>query len=209
MAERTLIIGTKSWSSWSLRPWLALKMGGFPFEEVVVQLRQPDTAARIARHSPSGKVPLLIEGDLKVWDSLAICEHVAESAPTPLWPSNAETRAIARSASAEMHSGFATLRELMPMDVAKQHPAPSSTPALDADIARILELWGECRARFGAGGPFLFGAFSIADAMFAPVVTRFTTYGVTLSPVAKSYVAAVTALPAMQDWIAGARAEGV
>ncbi|MEX2649444.1 MAG: glutathione S-transferase family protein [Alphaproteobacteria bacterium] len=199
MAERTLVIGTKSWSSWSLRPWLALRQAGIPFDEVVIPLRRPDTATAIARFSPSGKVPVLIEGELRIWDSLAICEYAAELAPA-LWPADAAARAVARSVSAEMHAGFMELRRLMSMDVTARLPAPESTPTLRSDIARILELWGDCRARFEPSGPFLFGAFSVADAMYAPVVTRFVTYGVKLTQSARAYVEAMTALPAMRDW---------
>ncbi len=203
MAERTLVIGTKGWSSWSLRPWLALRQAGLSFDEVLIPLRRPETAAAISRYSPSGKVPVLIEGDVRIWDSLAICEYAAELAPE-LWPADARARAVARSVSAEMHAGFMELRRLMSMDVTARLPAPEPTAALQAEIARILELWHDCRTRFGRSGPFLFGAFSVADAMYAPVVTRFVTYGVELSPIARAYVESITALPAMRDWAAEA-----
>jgi glutathione S-transferase len=208
MSGLTLVIGSKTFSSWSLRPWLAIKHTGLPFTEVVVPLYKPGTKESILRHSPTGKVPVLKHGDLTVWDSLAIIEYLAELAPeSGLWPADRAARAIARSACAEMHSGFPALRSNMGMNVLKSAPGEGRTPDTLADIARIQALWGECRARFGAGGPFLFGTFSAADCMFAPVVTRFETYAVDLDPVAKAYVEAVLATPEIAEWKAGARAE--
>ena len=199
-----LFVGNKNLSSWSLRPHLALAHTGAAFEEVVVPLDRPDTKERILAVSPSGRVPCLRDGDLVVWDSLAICEHVAERFPEArLWPSDAGARALARSVSAEMHSGFADLRRELPMNLtARIARAPS--PAAAADIARVLAIWTDLRAKSASAGPFLFGDFTIADAMFAPVVTRFVTYGVEVPPEARAYMDAVLALPAMQRWIADA-----
>lgn len=205
-----LVIGNKNFSSWSLRPWLLLKQAGLPFREIPVRLRQADTKAQILAHSPSGKVPTLIDGDLTVWDSLAICEYLAEKASlnhVDLWPADPKARAEARSVSAEMHSGFAALRQQMSMEVAASRPGEGQTPEVLADIARIAALWTSCRERFAAAGPFLFGDFSVADAMYAPVAFRFHTYGVELPPLAAAYRDTLLALPAMQEWAAGARAE--
>ncbi len=205
-----LVIGNKNFSSWSLRPWLLLKQAGLPFREIPVRLRQADTKAQILAHSPSGKVPALIDGDLTVWDSLAICEYLAEKASlnhVDLWPADPKARAEARSVSAEMHSGFAALRQQMSMEVAASRPGEGQTPEVLADIARIAALWTSCRERFAAAGPFLFGDFSVADAMYAPVAFRFHTYGVELPPLAAAYRNTLLALPAMQEWAAGARAE--
>lgn len=205
-----LVIGNKNFSSWSLRPWLLLKQAGLPFREIPVRLRQTDTKAQILAHSPSGKVPALIDGDLTVWDSLAICEYLAEKASlnhVDLWPADPKARAEARSVSAEMHSGFAALRQQMSMEVAASRPGEGQTPEVLADIARIAALWTSCRERFAAAGPFLFGDFSVADAMYAPVAFRFHTYGVELPPLAAAYRDTLLALPAMQEWAADARAE--
>ena len=206
--DLTLVIGNKAYSSWSLRPWLALKHTGRPFREILVPLRRPDTRARILEHSPSGRVPCLKDGGRVIWDSLAICEYLAERFPdAALWPGDAEARALARAVSAEMHSGFAALRTHMSMDLKAAHPGEGRTPETEADIARIAALWRGMRERFGQGGDFLFGRFSIADAMYAPVVTRFVTYGVALDAVGQAYVEAVQALPAMREWTAAALAE--
>lgn len=202
----TLVIGTKRFSSWSLRPWLAAKMAGIAFDEVVIALRQPETKAEILKHSPSGKVPCLIHDQLTIWDSLAICEYLAEMHPT-LWPEGREARAIARAVSAEMHSGFPNLRNSCSMDVCASTPLDPVPPEVAAEIERITTLWSQCRARFGAAGPFLFGRFSIADAMFAPVVSRFTTFAIALDPVGQAYCDAIWSLPAMQEWKQAACAE--
>ncbi|PKU26163.1 glutathione S-transferase family protein [Telmatospirillum siberiense] len=208
MGNLVLVIGTRSWSSWSLRPWLALKQAGLPFEEVRIRLRRPESRTEILAHSPSGKVPVLKDGGLVIWDSLAICEYVAEIAcAVPLWPENKGARAVARSACAEMHSGFPALREHLSMDVTQSLPLPELPPEAVADVARVQALWNDCRSRFGAGGPFLFGRWSIADAMYAPVVTRFHTYGVPLDAVSTAYVEAVLALPALQEWVDAAKRE--
>ena len=209
----TLVIGNKNLSSWSLRPWLALKHCGIPFAEERIRLRQPDSKAEILRHTPAGKVPALKVNDLVVWDSLAILEYLADRHPEHrLWPQGEEARAAARSISAEMHAGFATLRNDMPMDLLSLLPSPPISAALEADVRRIAAIWKATRARFGESGPFLFGAFSNADAMYAPVATRFRTYGVDLARFGDdgsgtAYAAAILALPAMAEWTRGAAAE--
>ncbi|MCC7048489.1 MAG: glutathione S-transferase family protein [Alphaproteobacteria bacterium] len=207
MAGLELVIGTKAWSSWSLRPWLALKMIGRPFKETLIDLRTPQTRAKALAHGPTGKVPVLKHDGLAIWDSLAICEYLAEAFPQAgLWPADKAARACARSVSAEMHAGFGPLRQAMSMDVAARHPTPAMTPELSADVARVKELWNRCRRDFGTqgDGPFLFGRFTIADAMYAPVATRFVTYGVTMDDVSAAYAKAILDLPAMKEWIAAA-----
>lgn len=211
----TLVIGNKNYSSWSLRPWLAMKQAGVEFSEQRIVLQRPDTQQSILRYSPSGRVPCLIDGELTVFDSLAICEYVNESLRESsgsqggtLWPRDRAKRAHARSVSAEMHSGFVALRTHMPMDI-RSRLADRGSAALNradvaADIARIQSLWTECLAD---GGPMLFGNFSIADAFYAPVVTRFITYGVKLSPLLAAYSESVLMLPAMQQWTDAAEAE--
>jgi glutathione S-transferase len=208
MAELTLVIGNKQFSSWSLRPWIALKQIGLPFREVLVLLRRPETKAEILKYSPSGKVPYLIDGPLGVWDSLAIIEYLNELKPEArLWPEDRAARAFARAISAEMHSGFAALRQHLGMDL-KRRPAKGDWPAeAAADIERVQAIWAEARARYGSGGPFLFGHFTAADAMYAPVATRFHRYGVPLDSGLAAYRDAVLALPAMQDWTAAAQKE--
>jgi glutathione S-transferase len=208
MARLTLVLGNKAYSSWSLRPWLALKHTGVRFDEIVIPLDQPETKARILAHSPGGRVPCLIDGDLNIPESLAICEYAAELDPAAgLWPQDRLARALARAAAAEMHAGFAKLRQHLPMDL-KRAPGPRAlTPEVEAEVRRIIEIWTECRRRYGAGGAFLFGRFGNADAMFAPVVTRFATYAVPLDAEAAAYRDAVLALPAMRDWTAAAKAE--
>ena len=212
-ADYVLVIGDKNFSSWSLRPWLALKQGGIAFDEVCVRLRQPESKAAILKHSPAGKVPILKAGDLVIWDSLAILEFLAEQHPdSRLWPADADARAEARAVSAEMHAGFPAVRNDMSMDLLARLPAPPYSDALRAEIARIVEIWTGARARYGSGGPFLFGAFCNADAMFAPVATRFRTYGVDLSAFgddgsAQAYAETLLALPAMAAWTDGAEAE--
>ena len=203
----TLVIGTKRFSSWSLRPWLALKVAAIPFREIEIALRQPATKAEILRHSPSGKVPLLDDDGLAIWDSLAICEYLAERFPAArLWPEDVSARAVARAVAAEMHSGFMPLRRDCPMDVVADTPLTEISEEVQADVARLEAAWTDCRARFGgrsaAGGPFLFGRFSIADAMMAPVVTRLRTYHLPVGGVARAYCDAVMALPEMGEWVA-------
>ena len=200
----TLYVGSKRYSSWSLRPYLALAQTGVAFETKTILLDQQDTKSKIAQVTPASKVPVLHDGDLVIWDSLAICEYIAEQY-TSLWPSGRGERARARSISAEMHSGFAALRREMPMDVLADKRGQGHTPEALADAARVQAIWRECLDR--SGGPFLFGEFSIADAMFAPVVTRFRTYGVELDAPLASYSQAMFALPAMREWIADAERE--
>jgi glutathione S-transferase len=208
MPPLTLAIGNKNYSSWSLRPWLVLRQAGIPFDEVYIPLYRPDSAAALAKWSPSGKVPALHDGDVRVWDSLAICETLAERFPDKqLWPHDAAARAVARSISAEMHSGFGALRQHMSMNIRARWPGQGRTAESLADVERILTIWNDCRTRFGQGGDFLFGRFSIADAMYAPVVLRFQTYGVALTGAAKDYADSVLALPALTAWVADAVAE--
>ncbi|MBK8062868.1 MAG: glutathione S-transferase family protein [Betaproteobacteria bacterium] len=201
-----LVIGNKNYSSWSLRPWLAMKVAGIAFEEERIPLYLPESKARILAVNPAGKVPCLVDGALRVWDSLSILEYLAETHPQ-LWPADRAARALARSVSAEMHSGFAQLRTHMSMNIRRSLPGRGRTPESLAEAARIMALWSDCRARHGAGGPFLFGAFSNADAMYAPVVLRFRTYAVELPPDCDAYAQAVLALPAMREWIAAAERE--
>jgi len=208
MTTLTLVIGNKSYSSWSMRPWLVLRQAGIPFEEVRIPLYVPGSEAELSKWSPSGKVPALHDGDICVWDSLAICEYLHERFPEhELWPADAAVRAVARSVSAEMHAEFGALREHMSMNIRARYPGQGRTSECLADIERILAIWTDCRARFGNGGDFLFGRFGIADAMFAPVVLRFQTYGVALESAARAYADAIRALPAMQAWVADAMAE--
>lgn len=201
-----LVVGTKRFSSWSLRPWLALKATGAPFEEVEIALRQPGTKAEILKWSAAGKVPVLVDDGVQIWDSLAICEYLAERFPEAgLWPDDPVARAVARSVSAEMHAGFPVLRQQCSMDLLLDSPLADPSPELLVEIARIDALWSDCRARFGGGGRFLFGRFTIADAMYAPVVTRFATYHLPLGPVAAAYRDAVLAWPALAEWKADIR----
>ena len=203
----TLVIGNKAYSSWSLRPWLLLAQSGVDFEEVRIPLYRDDSPTALARWSPSGKVPVLIDGALTIWESLAIVEYLAERfAERCGWPRDPAARAVARAVSAEMHAGFAALRSQMVFNCRARRRVTIDDAAA-ADIARVQALWRECRSRFGAGGPWLFGAFSPADAMFAPVALRFATYGPPLDDVARDYVATVEAHPAVQRWIAAARGE--
>ncbi|MFN3401537.1 MAG: glutathione S-transferase family protein [Ferrovibrio sp.] len=212
MSDLTLVIGNKNYSSWSLRPWLALKATGQPFNEAMIVLRRPETKAEILLHSVAGKLPVLKAGDLTIWESLAICEYIAETWPQAgLLPEDARARAVARSVMSEMHAGFVALRRELPMDIAKLSPLAQNgvTPSEEAklDIARVQQIWQDCRGRFGQGGDFLFGGFTLADAMYAPVATRFRSYGVALDPVSAAYVNAIYAMPAMQEWCAAAAKE--
>jgi len=206
MTRPLLLIGNKNYSSWSLRPWLLMKQADIDFDERVIPLYNDDSRQAILRHSPSGKLPCLIDGDLKVWDSLAICETVAERRPQ-LWPADCAARAHARALSAEMHSGFAALRTRLPMNIRADLAGKRIEIDAERDIARIVEAWSACRSRHAADGPFLFGAFSVADAMFAPVCFRFRIYGVPLPAAAADYRDVMLALPAMQQWAAEAHAE--
>ena len=201
-----LVIGDHNYSSWSLRPWLALKQTGLPFEEISIRLRRATTRADILNYSPSGKVPCLIDGETLVWESLAICEYLAEIAPT-LWPSERKARAEARAIANEMHAGFPSLRQEMPLDVRASLALPTLSPETKMDVERVVAIWEECRRCYGHDGPFLFGQFSNADAMYAPVVFRFRTYHVELPEASHQWLETMLALPAMQEWHQAATAE--
>jgi glutathione S-transferase len=212
----TLILGNKASSSWSLRGWLLMKLSGAPFEERVIPLFRPGFKAEILAHSPSGRVPALEVGALTVWDSLAIAEYLHEHFPEAgLWPQDPALRAVARAVSAEMHAGFMALREQMPMDLKRAAIAPNgasdvldtAADALSADIARIVEIWTDCRARAPSDGPYLFGKFCAADAFYAPVATRFRTYGVAVEGAAAAYRDALLAWPDLIAWTEAAQAE--
>lgn len=204
----TLVIGNKNYSSWSLRAWLVMRRAGAAFDEVVIPLDTRHFAEDLAKHSPSGRVPALKDGPLVVWDSLAIAEYAAERFPAAsLWPEEVVARAAARSVSAEMHSGFVALREHMPFNARGRAARTPDSPAVIADVKRITTIWKMCRRSFGEGGPFLFGHFTIADAMYAPVVLRFQTYGVTLDELSRDYAETVLAMPEIGEWVEAARAE--
>jgi len=203
-----LVIGNKNYSSWSLRAWLLLTHFGVAFDELRIGLEEPDTGERIRRHSPSGRVPVLVDGELAVWDSLAICEYASERwLDGAGWPREREARAVARSVAAEMHSGFPALRTELPMNCRARGRRVALTDAARTDIERVVMLIRDCRSRYGASGACLFGDFSIADAMFAPVAFRFATYGVEPGGAARDWCAAVLALPAVRAWAAAAEAE--
>jgi glutathione S-transferase len=208
-----LVIGNKNTSSWSLRPWLAMTHAGLAFSEVNINLRDADVKAQILAQSPSGKVPALLAGDDVIWDSLAILEFLAETHPEArLWPASRDARARARCVAAEMHSGFQPLRQHCPMDFLARTPKAELAQEVAADVRRIVALWQDCRSRFGARGPFLFGSFSVADAMYAPVASRFRTYLPDLAVygddgTAQAYVEALFTLPAMMQWGEEARSE--
>lgn len=203
-----LVIGNKNYSSWSLRPWLLLRHHGVAFDEHRIALDTPAFAAEVAPWSPSGRVPALRHGDIAIWDSLAICEYANETFLAGAgWPAAAAARALARTVSAEMHSGFQALRTTMPMNWRRRRPAVNVGAQTRRDIERVLALWADCRRRFGAGGPFLFGEFSIADAMYAPVALRFVSYGVVLDADAQAYVDALLGLVALQEWLRAAEVE--
>ena len=209
-ARYTLLVGTKNWSSWSLRPYLALRATGVPFEEEVIPLRRDTTTPALKSRSPSSRVPVLdIEesgATYRVWDSLAICETLAERHPdAALWPKDRKVRATARAFAAEMHSGFSDLRSQLSMDFARRVSPPALSEETRNQIARIIESWSGALAE--SGGPYLFGPFSIADCMYAPVVSRFRTYGISLPTTAEAYASRIFALPAMRDWGEAARRE--
>jgi glutathione S-transferase len=213
MADFTLVIGNKNYSSWSLRGWLMAKAAGVSFDEIVIPLDRPETQTAIRKHSPSGRVPVLIDKGLQVWESLAIGEYLNELKPEALlWPDAAAARAHARSISSEMHAGFVELRNNMPMNIRSSFPGKGMTPQVRADIERITGLWRDCRKKFAGAAAakddgFLFGTFGIADAMYAPVVTRLRTYGVKLESDSEAYCAAVMAHPAMKEWVDAAKNE--
>ena len=200
-----LIIGNKNYSSWSMRPWIAMKMAGIPFEETVISLNAPDFKERVGAVSGTGKVPVLIDGTVQVWESLAILEYLAEKYPAAgLWPADAVARAHARAVANEMHAGFMPLRRLLPMNMWRPVMNRELTPEVEVNVRRIEAMWTDCRARFGAGGPFLFGRFGAADAMYAPVVSRFHTYAVAVGGGTRAYMDAMMVLPAWREWHAAA-----
>ena len=204
----TLVIGNKNYSSWSFRPWLAMKVAGIAFSEEVISLDAKDFKARVGKLSGSGKVPVLVDGDVRVWESLAILDYLAETFPQAgLWPADRAARAYARAIAAEMHAGFVPLRRHCPMNMWRPVRARELTPDAAADVRRIEAVWTDCRTRFGKDGQFLFGAFGAADAMYAPVVSRLHTYGVKLGSTAHAYRDAVMALPAFAEWRAAALRE--
>jgi len=203
-----LIIGNKNYSSWSFRPWLAMKVAGIPFDETVISLEAQDFKARVTALSGAGRVPVLIDGEVRVWESLAILEYLAEKFPSAgLWPQPVAARAHARVIASEMHAGFLALRRHLPINVWRPVKSRALDDSAARDAARIDAIWSECRARFGAGGLFLYGAFGAADAMYAPVVWRFHTYAVDVSADARTYMRAVMALPAWSEWREAARRE--
>jgi glutathione S-transferase len=208
-----LVIGDKAFSSWSMRPWLVLKRASAAFTEIPVRLRLPTTEAEIARYSPSGKVPVLIDGETAIWDSLAICEYLAERFPkAQLWPADPTARALGRAAASEMHSGFPSIRGELSMDLINPPRIAEITELTGAEIRRIVALWSNLRGRYAGGGPFLLGAWSIADAFFTPVATRFRTYGVKLSDFgdlgpAGAYGETLLEQPELREWEESARAE--
>jgi glutathione S-transferase len=203
-----LVIGNKNYSSWSMRPWVLMRQLEIPFEEEWLHFADPEFKARVLRYSPAGMVPVLIDGDVTIWDSLAIIEYLAEKLPDRgVWPRDVAARARARSISAEMHAGFGAMRRTLSMNTELRVTVGALDNGVRRDLARIFAMWSDCRAQFGAGGPFLFGAFSAADAYYAPVVRRFVSYGVDLPEVPRHYVETMEALPVMQAWTADALAE--
>ena len=203
-----LVIGNKNYSSWSMRPWVLLRRAGIAFEEIQLWFDEDAHAKGVERYSPTGLVPVLLVESAPVWDSLAICETIAEMFPKKgLWPADAHARQMARSICAEMHAGFRDLRGAMPVNIRARHPGKGMSPAVRKDIDRVVAIWQACRERFGKEGAMLFGDFGIADAFYAPVVMRFATYAVKLPPVAQAYADEVQGLRAVQEWIAAARKE--
>ena len=203
-----LVIGNKNYSSWSFRTWLAMKVAGIPFEETLVSLEAADFKARLTALSGAGKVPVLIDGEIRVWESLAILEYLAEKfSQAALWPRDAAARAHARAIASEMHAGFQALRNHLPMNIWRPVKVRPLDDGSKANAERIDAIWRDCRARYAAGGPFLFGAFGAADAMYAPVIWRFHTYAVEVSAVARAYMDAMMALPAWREWADAARRE--
>jgi glutathione S-transferase len=204
----TLVIANKTYSSWSLRPWLLMKQFGVAFDEITIPLDLPDTKARVLQHSPAGKVPILIDGDVTVWESISIMEYVGEAYEAPIWPEDRKARAMARSVAAEMHAGFSALRSACPMNLGKKYAQKDRGEAVARDVARFSEIVRQARELAGAsGGPFLFGGFSAADAMYAPLATRLDTYSIALDATARTYVDAILSLPAFQEWRSAAMTE--
>jgi glutathione S-transferase len=203
-----LVIANKAYSSWSLRPWLLMSVLGIPFEEDVIPLDTPEFRPRLDAYKAGSTVPVLVDGDVTVWESIAIMDYLADRFPEkPVWPADIKARAFARTISAEMHAGFRALRGACPMNLRKRYAARDRGANVAANVARIEHLWAEARSRFAAGGPFLFGGFGAADAMYAPVVTRFQTYSIPVSPGTRRYMDAVLDLPAFRAWQAAGMAE--
>jgi glutathione S-transferase len=203
----TLVIANKCYSSWSLRPWLLMKQLGIAFDEITIPLDLPDTKEKVLKHSPAGKVPILIDGDVTTWESIAIMEYVGEAYGASAWPKDRKARAMARSVAAEMHAGFSALRSACPMNLAKKFAQKDRGEAVSRDVARFSEIVRQARERFGLGGPFLFGAFSAADSMYAPLVTRLDTYSIALDATTRAYGDAILSLPAFQEWRSAALEE--
>ena len=208
MAKLHLVIGNKNYSSWSLRPWMAMTMAGLDFDETIIPLDTPTTKKQIARHSGAGRVPVLHDGKIAIWETLAILEYLAEIFPEKnFWPKNKAARAMARAVSNEMHAGFSGLRDACPMNLRRPQKPVVLNEATKADVARIEAIWRECRKTYGKGGKFLFGKFCNADAMFAPVVTRFETYAIPVAKDTKAYMNTVLATKAFQTWKSAALKE--
>jgi glutathione S-transferase len=208
MAKLHLIIANRNYSSWSLRPWLAMTMAGLDFDETMILLDTPIMKKQIAEHSRAGRLPVLRHGNVSVWESLAILEYLAETFPEKnFWPKTKAARAVARAISNEMHAGFSGLRNACPMNLRRPHKPIMMNDAIQADIARIEEIWRDCRKTYGRGGKFLFGRFCNADAMFAPVVTRFETYAIPVAGDTRAYMDTVLATPAFQKWKSAALKE--
>ena len=208
MAKLHLVIANKNYSSWSLRPWLAMAMAGLDFDEPLILLDTPDTKKQIAEYSKAGRVPILRHGKVAVWETLAILEYLAETFPEKnLWPKAKAARAVARSISNEMHAGFSALRNACPMNLRRPQRPVMMNDAIRADIAHIEEIWRDCRKTYGKGGKFLFGKFCNADAMFAPVVTRFETYAIPVAKDTRAYMDTVLATKAFQKWKSAALKE--
>jgi glutathione S-transferase len=207
MSDLTLVIGNKNYSSWSLRPWILMRHLGLTFQEMLIPLYQPGSQDEIEKHCPGRKAPTLHHGEIRVWESLAICEYLTELTGRG-WPKDPQARAMARSISAEMHSGFSDLRNAWPMNASGRNRRVPVTPGIQANVDRVEAIWSDCRRRFGArGGPWLFGEYSVADAMYAPVVLRFNTYGERFSDDTRAYLATVIADPAMQEWMSAGEKE--
>ena len=212
-SDYRLVVGDKNYSSWSLRPWLLMRMFAIPFDEINVDIYRPGARARVLEHSPSGKVPAFKAGDLTIWDTLAIIEYLAENhADLAIWPREREARAMARVASAEMHSGFDALRSEMPMDLVNSKPVEEVSKGVARDVTRIVEVWQMCRTAYGDGGPYLFGEFCAADAMFAPVTSRLRTYGIELGAqgddgMCAAYCEKILSLPEIGEWMQAGREE--
>ena len=203
-----LIIGNKRYSSWSFRPWFLMKQAGILFQETLIWIRKPDSYKQIRKFSPGGRVPVLMDGKIAIWESLAICEYLADKFPKKqFWPKDPKTRAIARSISHEMHAGFQAMRKHLPCHFIARYPDFVVPEEAKEDVARIQEIWKDCREKYGKEGPFLFGKFSIADVMYAPVAFRFLAYNVKTDKICQAYMDTLESLPVAQEWVKGARKE--